>query len=95
MLSNKIFFGVCSFWYITFFSGVYFSLATFGGATWGRYLTLIDSIIMLSVFTLFLVVFMRAIKKHDYFTATITTLLVLWPIYWMYLTIYDTFFLLS
>ncbi len=94
-LSTKVFLVTVALWYVTFFSGVYFSLSLLGGVAWGRFLTIVDSTLMLIVFGLFAVVFVESLKKHHYLTALFSALLVLWPMYWMYLTIYDVFFLMQ
>lgn len=61
--------------------------------TIGHITTAIDSFVMLIVFSLFGVVLVKSLRNKDYKTALFSIILVLWPIYWMYLTIYDTFFL--
>ena len=91
--SDKMFFILALIWYLTFFSGIYFTLASMGGIHWGRFITAIDSTLMLLLFISFILLVIKSIKTREYLTALLATALVLWPIYWMYLIIYDTFLL--
>lgn len=92
---NNLFFTTAVLWYLTYFSGIYYSLSIFDGIAGSRLHSIIDSLIIVMLFILFAVVFKNSIKKRNYILALFSLLLILWPMYWMYLTIYDTFFLFN
>jgi hypothetical protein len=94
-LINKLFFAITALWYFTFFSGIYYSLPVFDGIAGGRLHSSIDGFIILIILLLFAIVVKNSIKNRDYIIALLSVLIILWPMYWMYLTIYDTFFLFN
>ena len=92
---TKLFFAVTAFWYLTFFTGIYYSLSLFDGINGGRLHSILDGLLILVILSLFSLIIKNSILKRDYLMAALSILVVLWPAYWLFLTVYDTFFLFN
>jgi hypothetical protein len=93
--AKKYFYSVVGFWYFTYFSMIYsqfpLDMDSPNSITIGRITTAIDSFVMLVVFSLFGVVLVQSLKSKDYKTALLSIFLIIWPLFWAFATIDDTF----